>query len=342
MNSREKFLNQIDDYVQTVHAIVGFMNFYRHDDAAEKMKDKVKVFQGRRLRPSPEKAFNSNVEKISYVTPDIGILLPSRTGVIGEVKRSFPRKEEFWMKTFEQLMSYDDDLTGWPSTDGKVSSHDIVLILHLTREAKVCRFYDDKKDSEIKFSRPFVIVQFSRLDERQSYYYFQTRRGELTEKSINKRLADGVSVPMEVFVGVYSEVKIYDSKPPLPYLLELMWTYVVLPHASDDPRFERLHKKQKIEVLLTIDEIVDELHQGFSFHRLHGDDSEFQPKIPKKEWIRDACEQLVNSKDASWVDSDKKSIKFLFRRYDQTLEHFIEICSGSEKQMKLFEDDKVE
>lgn len=326
MNSQEEFRNKIDDYEQTIHAIVGFVNFYRYDDSAQKMKTNVLVFQGRRLEPSAKRTINSNGEKIRYVTPDLGVLLEIRSGVLGEVKKSFPKDQELWMKTFEQLMSYDDDLKGWPSVDEKVNSHDIVLLVHQTRAASILRFYQSKANVEIKFQRPFIIIQFNRADERKPYYFFQKTLGPLTEKSIDGRLGDGVSVPMEIFVKTYSTIKIYDSEPPIPYLMELIWTNVVLRSASEDPKFQKLRKNQKIDVVLEIDRIIEELFQGFSFRSLHGD-NERQPKIPKREWIVKACEQLVKANEATWEDSSQARIKVFFKKYDDVLGHFIELCS---------------
>ena len=341
MSAQEEFRDKIDDYEQTIHAIIGFLNFYRYDAVSKKMKDNVLVFQGRRLEPSSQKVMDLNGEKISHVTPDIVAFLPSKSGVLGEVKKSFPMEKERWMKTFEQLMAYDDDLTGWPSDDGKVNSHDIVLILHQSRAVPVRKFYEEHKNSVIKFTRPFIIIEFNRSPERRSFIFFRTVLGSLTENEVNGRLENGVQVPMEVFVKIYSTIKIYDSKPPLPYLIELIWANVVLRCASEYPKFEKLKKKQKIDVVLEIDSIVEELHQGFSFRMLHGDNNERQPKIPKKEWVLCACEQLVKLNEASWVDSTKKTIKVFFRKYDDVLDHFIELCSKEvEKtgQLKLFKE----
>lgn len=345
MNHIEEFHNKIDDYEQTIHAIVGFMNFYRYDDFDRKMKDDVIVFQGRRLEPSPEKSINSDGFQIQYLTPDIGIFLPSKIGVIGEVKKNFPSEQEYWVKAFMQLMSYDDDLKGWPSDDEKVSSHDIVLLLHQTRANRVKMFYESKIGKEIKFERPFIMIQFNRSDERQSYYFFQNILGSLSNHSINEKLIDGVSVPMMVFVKIYSTIKIYDNEPPIPYLIDLIWTNVVLPYASKLPQFEKLRKNQKIEIVLEIDRIVEELHNGFSFQSISSDDTSRQPKIPKKEWIIKACEFLVTSNEANWIGATKSTIKIFFRKYDDTLQHFIEICSmetEKRKQINIFENKETE
>ncbi len=339
MNTSEEFYEQIDDYKDSVSAIIGFMNFYRFNDTSREMNSNVLVFQGRRLNPSTKKVSDLNTENISYVTPDIGILLPSRNGVLGEVKKSFPKNQDLWIKTFEQLMSYDDNLKGWPSDDGQVTLHDIVLILHQGRAREVCKYFESNKDSKINFNRPFCIVEFHRSDERKAYFFFRIEYGSLTDGSVNKQLENGVQVPMLVFVKTYSTIKIYDSEPPLPYLIELIWTNVVLRDASENVKFEKLKKNQKIDVVLEINSIVEELHRGFSFRVLHGDNNERQPKIPKKDWVLRACEKLVEINEASWVDSAKSTVNVFFRKYDDVLGHFIEACSRkveTPKQLKLF------
>jgi hypothetical protein len=335
MSIKDDFLNKIDDYKESIHAMAGFINFYRYDDSSGKMKDNILVFQGRQLTPSDEKNINSNGKSISYVAPDIGILLPSKTGVLGEIKKSFPKDQSYWLDDFKQLMSYDDDLTGWPTGDGKVTLHDIVLVLHITRVQAVIKFYNDKKDKEIKLTRPFIIIAFNRADERQQNYFFQKRLGSLTDKTIDTRLETGVSVPMHVFIETYSTIKIYDSKPPLPYLIELIWENVVIPIAANDAKFSRLYKNQKIAIELKIDDIINELHEGFSFHSLYNDASGRQPKIPEKEWIMDACEKLVTAKEAEWIDT-QKIIRIYFRKYENILDHFIEVCSDEiQKEAQL-------
>lgn len=340
MNHREVYLDQIDNYKETIHAMVGFMNFYRYNDALKTIKDDISVFQGRRFNPSKE---NGNAEKEGeerYVTPDICIYLPTSNGVVGEVKMSFDRDENHWLETFKQLMSYDDDLKGWPTQDEKVTYHDIVLILHQSRAARVQKYYETKRGTDITFSRPFIMVLFNRSDERRSYYFFQKTVGKLTEGEIDQRLSDGVQVPMEVFVTTYSTIKIYDSKPPLPYLMHLIWENVITPDASENPKFAKLKKNQKLEIEIEIDQIVEELYKGFTFYCLHGESSVRQQRMPCREWVLDACEQLIKSSDAEWLEKPKKIRIFYTKKYSNTLDHFIDSCIGElemEKQENLFE-----
>ena len=344
MSDEIKIRNEINDYEQTIHAIVGFINFFLYDAERKEMRRDVIVLQGRRFNPSPGKSFNRDGERIDYVTPDIGILLPSKGGVIGEVKKSFPSDQKHWFKIFEQLMRYDDDLTGWPTDDETVDSHDIVLILHQSRGARVREFYETQKGTKIDFNRPFSIIEFNRSDEEKSYYFFRKLSGKLSEESVDSRLLYGVPVPMEVFIKIYSTIKIYDDEPPPPYLLHLIWQNVALKKAAESEHFEKLRRNQKIDVNLEMETIIDELHRGFSFRGLNEIESNRQPRIPKREWILRACDKLVELKEAKWVDQ-RKTITIFFRPYDDVLSHFIKCCAGDVQediQPKLFKDEEFE
>ena len=302
------------------------------------MEDSGIIFQGWRLEPSSSKKDNLEGDESKFLTPDLGILYEQRKGVLAEAKKNFPSNQDFWMRTFEQLMSYDDDLTGWPSSDGKVDQNDIVLLLHQTRGVKVKMYYDSKKEIEIIFRRPFIIVQFNRSDERRNNYFFQKILGSLSQKEIDEILTVGKSIPMDIFVTTYSMIKLYDSRPPIPYMIQLIWTNVILPIASEDPKFEKLRKNQKIEIIINLDKIIWELQEGFTFHSLHAINSGRRPRIPRKQWVLEACESLVKFNEAEWIDPHKKDVKIIFRKYDDVLEHFITCCSEKEKdkQLQLF------
>jgi hypothetical protein len=330
LSDTKEIRDKIDNYEQTILGILGFINFFLYDPDLKKKRDDVVVFQGRRFVPSPGKSFNQNEEKVDYVTPDIGILLPSGNGILGEVKKSFPQDQEKWFKIFKQIQSYDDDLTGWPSGNEKVNSHDVVLLLHQSRGAAVRKFFESNKGKGIDIKRPFAIVEFNRSDERRPYLFFRNALGGISEKSVDIRLKDGVPVPMDVFVKIYSTIKIYDDEPPLPYLMQLIWEHVVLSKAKKSGRLEKLRKNQKIDVEMEIEFIIEELYRGFSFRMLYDKESDRQPKIPKREWILRACKKFVEMEEAKWVEQGRTAITFFFRQYDDVLTHFIESCGDED------------
>jgi len=337
MNPEQRITAEIDNYSDSIFAIVGFMNFYRYDDDLRKIRDDVLVFQGRRLTPSKPK--NHDGEDIAFVTPDLGVLLPNDYGVLAEVKRSFPKDTKFWMGDFRQLMSYDDDLTGWPSRSQKVDSHDIVLLLHQTRAISVKDFYEQNQ-AEIKITRPFCIIEFNRDSEGQEFFFFRTVAGAVSQKSLAERLRKGIPVPMSIYLVQYSTIKLYDASPPLPYLLELIWTHIVAFKVSNTPGYKIPSKNQKVKVEVTPDEICDRLETNFTFHGLHQNHADGrQPKVVEKNWVREACEALVKFGDAKWADSLKKTLTVNFVKRENILDYFVKQCAkepNKDDQMELF------
>ncbi|MFA5181447.1 MAG: hypothetical protein WC405_09030 [Syntrophales bacterium] len=330
--------DKIDYYLQTVHALVGFMHLFRFDQSQMSVNTDVTTFQGWRLEPSDKKKKKNNGEEVKFVTPDLGIVYEGNKGILAEAKASFPRNTEYWKKPFEQLMSYDDDLKGWPTESGHVKNHDIVLLVNQERCSQIVRYYKGISEKEIKIERPFIIVQFNRSDGRRQYYFFQKQFGDLSNEGVNVRLDDGEKLPMDLFVAYYAKIKLYDSEPPIPYLIQLIWENVVLQHVLDNPKFPYLRKRQRLEVILQLNDILAELSSGYTFHSLHADTPGRKPQIPQKSWIVKACDCLVKYKEAEWIDG-KDTIKIYFQRYDSVLDHFIACCAEEveDKQLNLFD-----
>ncbi len=343
MNTEQVLWNEIDNYNDSIFAIVGFMNFYRFDDKTGKIRDDVLVFQGRRLTPS--KTQNSDSATVEYVTPDLGILLPTNHGVLAEVKRSFPKNQEHWKDDFRQLMAYDDDLTGWPTPAGKVPNHDIVLLLHQTRAVAVKDYYEQNSGGKIQFTRPFTIVEFNRDSEGQAFFFFRTVTGAVSQKPLADRLRLGIPVPMSVYLVQYSTIKLYDAEPPLPCLLELIWTHVVAFKVSNTPAYKMPAKNQKVKVEVTPDEISERLETNFSFHGLqqgHADGR--QPKILERSWVRDACAALVKFGDATWTDGTRTKLIVNFVKRENILDYFVKQCAKEPRknaQMEFFKNGTV-
>ena len=313
-----------DDYEDTIHAIIGFVNLYLLDDKTFQPRPQVKGFQGRHLSPLPteEQTRGTGVEK--YVSPDLGIVIEDSRGILGEVKKNFPKEMERAQKEFVQLKGYDQNLTGWPTVSERVESHEVVLLVHQMTSAYAKEFYEEYlPQTGIVFERPFSIVEFGRQEQVQHYFFLKTVLGQPTEIGGEKKLKYGVPVPMRVLLHEYAKTLLYDARPPLPYLAELIWRHVCTPIASENPKFEHLHKNQKIEVALAIEDIVESLNEGFSFRFWHSQHPDRQPRIPRKEWVKQACQFLVESGEAEWVEgSEETQIIIFYQKYDDPVYHF--------------------
>lgn len=333
--------DKIDNYLQTVHALIGFMHFFRFDKNSASINEDVKVFQGWRLEPSENKKVKNNGEAVKFVTPDLGIVYDENQGILAEAKVSFPKDKELWKKPFFQLMSYDDDLKGWPTVTGFINNHDIALLVNQERCSQIVKYYKNIDENEIKIERPFIIIQFNRSDGRRHFYFFQKQLGDLSNKNVNAILDDGEKVPMDLFVASYAKIKLYDSEPPLPYLIQLIWENVVLQRISENPKFQFLKKRQKLEIILQLDDILNDLSNGYTFHSLHTDVTGRKPQIPRKSWIIKACDFMVKHKEAEWING-RETIKIYFQRYDSILDHFINYYIEEEnQQLNLFNESQV-
>lgn len=339
MNSKS-FQDQIDDYKDSICAIIGFVNLFRFDDKSKKMKEEIKITQGRRMKTSSSNRISPNNE----VTPDFCIQDPSNNGIIGEVKKSFPLDQNYWKDDFNQLMSYDDDLLNWLTTSGKITDHEIILLPEQSRSRLVIKYFEDRKDKEIIFNKNFIIVEFNRNDQGKGYFFFRKEYGNFKYfKDEGARLDLGVQVPLEKLMLWYEKIKLYDSKPPLPYLLHLIWENIILLRASEKESFSVLRRNSKMPIDITIDQIVNELHENYSFKSLNADNGSYQPKIPIKSWIKETINALISFKLAEWKNETNGECTIFFKKFRDTLKTFIDLCvendagnNINEKQMDLF------
>jgi len=162
----------IDDYGETVNAIIGFVNLYLLDDKLQQ-RTNVKGFQGRRLTPLSIGQQSKELDGQHYVTPDLGVVINDDKGILGEVQHNFPKSDaERKAKVFVQLQNYDQELIGWPVTSEKMNSHEIVLLVHQTTSAYAKEFYQEQATvAAIVFGRPFSIVEFGRFEQVQAYFF---------------------------------------------------------------------------------------------------------------------------------------------------------------------------
>lgn len=333
-----KYSDEIDNYEMSVLAVIGFLNFFRYDDRTKTMSSKSKIWQGRKMKTSARNTVSPNTD----VTPDLVVQVDDKNGVVAEVKYSFPLDQALWMDDFNQLKAYDDDLSNWDTANKKIDNHEIVLLPEQSRAVAVKKFYEKLSEKGPFLNKNFAIVEFNRADQGKAYLFFRLQHGDLKSSvELNARLQNGVKVPIEALFCSYAKCKIYDSKPPMPYLLHLIWEAVVVSKASGDPKFSHLRRNGTIRVDVSVDEIKQELTQSYSFKPINSGNS-LHSDISVT-WIKEAIEILVSAGLAEWKDASLTEATISFKKYDQAIEAFKEICAEHQKatdeeagQMRLF------
>jgi len=329
-NSLQKIKEFNDNYSNTIQAIVGFMHIYKYEFKKEKNID-VKLFQGRK--------FDKENDKENFATPDIGILINEKSGVIGEVKNSFPKDTSLWKEDFLQLLQYDDNLIGWPIEDEIIPLYDIVLLVQDARSRDVKDYFLNIANKKIKFNHPFIIIEYGRSDEAKHFFRFRIEYGKLSEPLIHSKIYSGCPIAMEHLVVQYSKFKIYDSQPHLSWMMWLIYL-CMFDKATAENKYHKLNKKTKIELETSIDEVVELLYKTYSFSSFHEHHQERQPKFPKKDWVKEAILKLFSMGEVRWKDDQHENIIFLLQKHDKSvIEHYAEKCLNEEinaNQLSLF------
>ncbi len=346
-----------DDYMSTIYAIVGFINIYKYELRNEEFQ--LAFFQGRKLDKlsypevqeissklldKKEKSIDTIVKAqptVTHVTPDIGILDTEETGVIGEVKQKFAQNESFWMESFQQLKKYDDDLVGWPVASEKVKTHDIVLLVHESRSRPVKDFFLKHKETELKFNRPFVIIEYGRSDQADHFFKFRIEEGQLSNRKIHNKIYKQVQIKMSLLVATYSKIKIYDAPPHISWMLYIIHL-AMIDKATEMGTYVKLGKKTKLPISTSLHEITAVLQENYSFKDIHAHNPQRQSNSPQKGWVSNAIEKLITVGEVEWINSGEGKLMYYLKRHegDSAKEYYEKITLDSDvTQLNMFSPD---
>jgi uncharacterized protein YbcI len=261
--------------------------------------------------------------------------------VLGEIKKNFPRTngeldEKRKNEIFKQIKKYDNDLLGWPTKSEEVEIHDIALIVHLATSAYAEESFEKwKENNNIQFTRDISIIEFTRMSQAREFFLFRLKAGKISDLNNNQTLIKGIQIPYDALINDFSKWKIYDVLPPIPYFTSIIWEHVIIPKASLDPKYEVLRRNQIIDVTVTVKEVVDLIHKGFSFHSWHTEYPTRQPEIPHTDWVIKAFDYLVEINTANWTSDSKDEIIVKYKKLDDIHDYFVRayVIVEEEKQM---------
>jgi hypothetical protein len=283
----EKLLNAIDNYRQTVGAIVAFgvilVQYYKADFRI-----------GHRLRPSPK----NRIQAQDDITPDI-VSQGNNLNLIGEVKKSFPRDQALWLGYLKQVEKYDDELSNWIRND--VTIHDLMLITHLSRSVQLRDFIEQKlAGNEITFTRPLSVIEFVRSSERNTFWTLRKLWGNISNQELNRYLTQAIQVNANNIVIQLSSVWFYDSEPEVPYTMSIIWDKI-FPEKATPEKFRAAGGRRIIDLTFTVDEILEKCRRFFS-----------SPNscFPRKSWITKAMDGFVKLKRAKKIASETYNVSY--------------------------------
>ncbi|MFA7694085.1 MAG: hypothetical protein WCX63_00990 [Methanoregula sp.] len=324
----QQFRDDSDNYDQTVISLISFAHLLRYDNTNGKLKKDSFFFIGRKMDTSDKNRIRPN----SFVTPDIVLQDNSQYGIIGEVKKSLPQEKEFWKKTIKQLHKYDDNLIGWKTSDEKINKCDLIFLTDYLLKSQVLEYLSEKKRiGEFSTTNKFSLISFAKLSGSEEKFTFERVCGNFSDERLNNLLKKGSPMPMPLEkvmqYNTNGAIKFYDSKPPLPYLMNILWQFVF---PSIRPINQYVDEKGKKQFETNINFLTQELHDKFT----HTDDHDSrQPKIPETAWVREAMEEFVRLGYAENKPNEKNSYIVKIRTIKDPFEKFCkEIVKGRSKK----------
>jgi hypothetical protein len=287
--NQKKIRNAIEDYEQTVNALLAFTAFIVHDGI--KFRPESNFGFGRRMATSKVNSSQPNKE----VTPDLVAQKSLKYGIVAEAKKSLSRDTDQWKRHIDQLRKYDDELTGWWTPDEKIQQADTLMLIHQSRSRQFARYINKSMQDDPKsVGSNTGVVEFNRADEASPYYFFRGEHGSLRDYELKTKLDDGIQIPLAKVIESFPNIRYYDAPPHLVIILEHLWTEF-FPSMLEKGIFDERIRATRINV--SVDEITHEMQQAYGSGALSQDSR--SSEFPSKKRIREAFDRLVRFKLAT-------------------------------------------
>lgn len=292
-------------------ATLALVNEVRWDSQTKTLSPSVRFEVGRRLTTST----NNKVSPSTDVTPDCTIQCNPSQGIVAEAKLGLPRNPDHWEGDFEQLLKYDDELVGWWNAGETIDRHDIVALVPIERAVP---FTDNLQtflqSNRRKFERKTSVVGFFKKSGVKDFVGLKKEWGSLSDSKLDSELRKTKLIAFDILLIAYRDRKFVDSEPPLVYLLQIIWDYILTVYAArehgDNPSGSRT-------LNVTVDQIADEIRQNYGFPSTGGR----SPEIPKTKWVTKALNALVDFGMAKRIKQDHYEV--IYKRSSQdTLKKF--------------------
>ncbi|MGH7466986.1 MAG: hypothetical protein ACRENP_03275 [Longimicrobiales bacterium] len=273
----QKYLDEINDYLETVYALHALALSAAWDEKARVVRATSKWSVPRRMHTSAP---------VKVVTPDAVVQVGDAYGLVAEAKHNFASKNSGTLAV--QLETYDRNLTGWWTADETIARYDLVLLVHLfTSVAAVETFKQWQADGK-PFSNRLSIIEFGNTSTGQTWFLLRRVAGQLSDRVHDEHLRLGKKLGGPVLGRIISKFKFTEQKPPLIHKLHLIHDYI-LPLYPRDEAFEAATGKKALSIRVTITDLRKRLKNQFCQEPT--DARCFQ--LPKRAWVVEAMETFV-------------------------------------------------
>ena len=259
---------------------------------------------GARLRQGPRMRTAGG----TVITPDMTLEAVGGRGgtgyrAVGEIKSSFPQYSAAVDQMVRQARHYDGELSGWENDGEPGAGHDIVIGVRYKHASDFASGLPAAlKERGVEIKSPLSIMAIMRNNGGGNSKLFLLKRtsGTISHKKAHDALGRGWTVDSSSLASDLDNTKFYDSRPPLPYIMSVLWTRV-FPSLAHGKKLKRLRMGAEV----TIDVEVGRIHRLASM-LAHTSN----PTCVKRAWIKDTMEEFVRVDQAEKTGRDKYRIRY--------------------------------
>lgn len=309
---------KIDNYIRNIQVIVAISSIIEKNNGSSIIGKKLTYIED---------------DILKFVTPDLVSEIATESssvtnsGLLSESKVSLSRNQEYWIKHYQQIKRYDQDLCGW---DNDIKSHDIIMITDTILTRKIWEYFEKMRESEdYTFRHNLAILQSAREDKLNSFIVLRLDFGTVSNQKLLDVLKYGERIPLQHLFRDVEQIKYYDDKPPLLYTMEILWNYVFPSKVSID-LYKDLNSGSEIPIEIILTELVNEMKNRFAPVN--------NQNVIQTGWIKEALNEFVKIKLANQKDQDGNEFTVLFkkyRKYKRPREYFMSLMNKTESKKTI-------
>ena len=248
----------------------------------------------------------------SEVTPDMVFEVPSGHfagyRAVNEVKSQYPPPGHSRRKLARQIRQYGDIESGWSARrpaaaagPGRRATYDLMLTVPMGHAGDyIDNLPGDLRAAGAPVAREICILGFERDPQRADRLRAKKVHGRLSVPEIDELLAEGSTHVAYGMLGKLSTVKFYDSNPPVPYMMSILWSVVF-------PSIIHAKKRKEMEQGRTVEIRVGEGRICALVSKLAPPSN---PHCIKSAWVTAALDKLVDVKLARKVGDGEYVIHY--------------------------------
>ena len=210
----------------------------------------------------------------------------NQNGILCEIKSSVTYDDKKLKdKLYPQLEKYCKDMIGWDTPNNKINNHDLLCIFNAIDVTRVKNLIIDSiNKGELNINKNLCMAEYSEMISpkygNNDIILVKYEYGNLGCKELEEQLKNNLEFPIDELSLMYDRIKFTRNKPPIQYLMELLWFFIFRIFTDG---------KEVNEVEVTLEQLLVQVYNYYiPWSKIEGEYSQV-----RKTWIKEAMDMFV-------------------------------------------------